>query len=101
MLRPLPERAPAPALDHAPPTILGKFFFVGERKLYLRGVSYGPFATSVHGFPFPDHATVEHDLRLMAALGANCLRTFTVPPRWLLDRAAEHGIRVLITIPWA
>jgi O-antigen biosynthesis protein len=101
MLRPLPERAPAPALDHAPPTILGKFFFVGERKLYLRGVSYGPFATSLHGFPFPDHETVERDLRLMAALGANCLRTFTVPPRWLLDRAAEHGIRVLITIPWA
>src|SRR4029077_2377709 len=32
---------------------------------------------------------------------ANCLRTFTVPPRWLLDRAAEYGLRVLITIPWA
>ncbi len=89
MLRPLPERAPAPALDHAPPTILGKFFFVGERKLYLRGVSYGPFATSLHGFPFPDQETVERDLTLMAALGANCLRTFTVPPRWLLDRAVK------------
>jgi len=101
MLRPLPERASAPALDDAPPAIGGKFFFVGDHKLYLRGVSYGPFGVTRHGFPFPDEPTLETDFRLMAELGVNCLRTFTVPPRWLLDRAAEHGLRVLITIPWA
>src|SRR6266852_5526365 len=101
MLRPLPERASAPALDEAAPAIGGKFFFVGDHKLYLRGVSYGPFAVSGHGFPFPDPPTLEPDFRLMAELGVNCLRTFTVPPRWVLDRAAEHGLRVLITIPWA
>src|SRR5262245_10854792 len=101
MLRPLPERAPAPALDDTFPTIGGKFFFVGDRKLYLRGVSYGPFAPGAHGFPFPEPALVGRDLELMAEVGANCLRTFTVPPRWLLDRAAERGIRVLVTIPWA
>src|ERR1043165_1193950 len=102
MLRPRPERAPTPTLEDAPaPTIGGKFFFVGDHKLYLRGVSYGPFAVSGHGFPFPDEATIGEDFRLMAAVGANTLRTFTVPPRWLLDRAAEHGLRVLITIPWA
>ncbi len=101
MLRPLPERAVAPALDDAPPTIGGKFFFVGDHKLYLRGVSYGPFARGPHGFPFPDEATLERDFALMCEVGANCLRTFTVPPRWLLDRAAEHGLRVLITVPWA
>src|SRR3989449_6225707 len=101
MLRPLPERASAPALDDAPPAIGGKFFFVGDHKLYLRGVSYGPFAVSGHGFPFPDPPTLETDFRLMAELGVNCLRTFTVPPRWVLDRAAEHGLRVLIIIPWA
>jgi glycosyltransferase involved in cell wall biosynthesis len=101
MLRPLPERAPAPTLEDAPPAIGGKFFFLGDHKLYLRGVSYGPFAVSGHGFPFPDQETLEKDFALMAELGANCLRTFTVPPRWLLDRAAEHGLRVLVTIPWA
>src|SRR5438067_3363725 len=101
MLRPLPERPSTPALDDAPPAIGGKFFFVGDHKLYLRGVSYGPFAVSGHGFPFPDPPTLESDFRLMAELGVNCLRTFTVPPRWVLDRAAEHGLRVLITIPWA
>jgi O-antigen biosynthesis protein len=101
MLRPLPERAPAPALDDTPPSIGGKFFFVGDHKLYLRGISYGPFAPGPHGFPFPDPATLERDFTLMTEVGANCLRTFTVPPRWLLDRAAEHGLRVLITVPWA
>jgi len=101
MLRPLPERAPAPALDGVPVTVGGKFFFVGDHKLYVRGVSYGPFGASDHGFPFPSESVLETDFRLMAELGANTLRTFTVPPRWLLDRAAENGLRVLVTIPWA
>jgi len=101
MLRPLPERAPVPALDGAPVAVGGKFFFVGDHKLYVRGVSYGPFGVATHGFPFPVEDMVDTDLRLMAELGANTLRTFTVPPRWLLDRAAEHGLRVLVTIPWA
>jgi glycosyltransferase involved in cell wall biosynthesis len=101
MLRPLPERAPAPALDDAPVAVGGKFFFVGDYKLYVRGVSYGPFGVTGHGFPFPAEEVLDTDFRLMSELGANTLRTFTVPPRWLLDRAAEHGLRVLVTIPWA
>jgi glycosyltransferase involved in cell wall biosynthesis len=101
MLRPLPERAPASGLDGVTPTIGGKFFFVGDHKLYLRGVSYGPFSEGPHGFPLPAEEMLERDLDLMAEAGVNCLRTFTVPPRWLLDRAATRGIRVLVTIPWA
>ncbi|MCW5891749.1 MAG: glycosyltransferase [bacterium] len=100
-LRPLPERAPTPFLDGVPPTVAGKFFFVGDRKLYLRGVSYGPFGPASHGFPFPEEDVLERDFALAAEMGANCLRTFTVPPRWLLDRAARHGLRVMVTIPWA
>src|SRR5262245_2035344 len=101
MLRPLPERAPTPAADLARPTIGGKFFFVGDHKLYLRGVSFGPFGRGPHGFPFPDEPVLERDFALMVEAGVNTLRTFTVPPRWLLDRAAAHGLRVLVTIPWA
>lgn len=100
-LRPLPERAPTPVPDGVPPTVAGKFFFVGDRKLYLRGVSYGPFGPASHGFPFPEEDVLERDFALAAEMGANCLRTFTVPPRWLLDRAARHGLRVMVTIPWA
>jgi GT2 family glycosyltransferase len=36
----------------------------------------------------------------MAANGVNTLRTYTVPPGWLLELAAEHQLRVLIGIPW-
>ena len=101
ILRPLPERLPAPAPDGVAATVAGKFFFVGDHKLFVRGVSYGPFAGAGHGFPFPAEAMVERDFTLMAECGANTLRTFTVPPRWLLDRAGAHGLRVLVTIPWA
>ena len=31
----------------------------------------------------------------MAASGINAVRTYTVPPRWLLDTAQRHGLRVL------
>jgi len=36
----------------------------------------------------------------MAASGINALRTYAVPPRWLLDVAAEAGIWILIGLPW-
>jgi GT2 family glycosyltransferase len=36
----------------------------------------------------------------MAAAGINAVRTYTVPPRWLLDRALAHGIRVMVGLPW-
>jgi GT2 family glycosyltransferase len=32
----------------------------------------------------------------MAAHGVNAVRTYTTPPRWLLDRAWENGLRVLV-----
>ncbi len=79
----------------------GKFFFAGSEKVRLNGVTYGPFAPDGRGDQFPDPKKVETDLGLMAELGANTLRTFTVPPRWLLDLAAERGLRVLVGVPWA
>jgi GT2 family glycosyltransferase len=35
----------------------------------------------------------------MAANGVNAVRTYTVPPRWLLDKAFEHGLRIMLGIP--
>jgi GT2 family glycosyltransferase len=35
----------------------------------------------------------------MAAHGINTVRTYTVPPRWLLDVAQRHGLRVLVGLP--
>ena len=79
----------------------GRFFFLNDEKFFLKGVTYGPFSPSHEGVPFPEAARVETDFTLMAELGANCLRTFTPPPDWLLDMAASYGLRVIVGIPWA
>ena len=85
----------------APPlTARGKFFFRGDAKVYLRAVTYGPFAPGEEGHQFPTQALVRRDFALMRELGANALRCFTVPPRWLLDLAHEHDLGVLIGLPW-
>ena len=36
----------------------------------------------------------------MASAGLNAVRTYSIPPRWLLDAAARHGLRVLVGLPW-
>ena len=79
----------------------GKFFQLNGDKFLLKGVTYGPFAASAEGVPFPERRKVELDFSLISELGANTLRTFTPPPKWLLDRAAAHGLRVIAGIPWA
>ena len=82
------------------PRASGKFLFRGEEKVFLRGVSYGPFAEASHGFQFPERDMVRRDFALMRDLGANCLRTFTPPPNWLLDLAEEYDLGVLVGLPW-
>ncbi len=82
-------------------TAKGKFFFAGESKIYLKGVSYGPFREGSHGAPFPEPETVERDFSLMRELGVNCVRTYTIPPPFLLEAAERHGIWMMVGIPWA
>jgi GT2 family glycosyltransferase len=84
----------------APVVTKGKFFFVDGEKFFLKGVTYGTFAPASHDAPFPERPVIERDFALMRELGANTFRTFTVPPRWLLDLAGEYGLRVIVGIPW-
>lgn len=79
----------------------GRSFFENDKKFFLKGVTYGPFAPSCPGVPFPDPASVKSDFALMSELGINCFRTFTPPPKWLLDLAVSNGLRAIIGIPWA
>jgi len=81
-------------------TVDGKFFRCGTEKLYLKGVSYGPFAPSKDGQPFATPEQTETDFALLKELGANLLRIYHVPPRWFLDLAAKQELLVLIDIPW-
>ncbi|UCD81996.1 MAG: hypothetical protein JSW26_11385, partial [Desulfobacterales bacterium] len=73
-------------------TVRGKFFYLGQKKLYVRGVTYGTFRPDETGNEFRDAKLVSKDFAQMASVGINAIRTYTVPPEWLLDSAARHGL---------
>jgi glycosyltransferase involved in cell wall biosynthesis len=82
------------------PSVRGKSVFLGDAKMYVRGVTYGTFGPDEETSDFPGHETVSQDFARMAAIGVNAVRTYTVPPRWLLDLAREHGLYVMVGLPW-
>jgi len=77
------------------PMARGKFLYLGDEKFYVRGVTYGTFCPDASGDEYPPPALARRDLALMAANGINAVRTYTLPPCWFFDSAAEHGLLVL------
>src|SRR3712207_3531015 len=92
--------ASSPIVAGVRPRVRGKFIFVGDQKLYVRGITYGPFRPDADGSEYHTPNVVERDFALMAENGFNAVRTYTVPPRWLLDIAQQHGLRVMVGLPW-
>jgi GT2 family glycosyltransferase len=82
------------------PHVQGKFLFLGDEKLYIRGVTYGPFRPEEGSDETYKPEVVERDFAAMAANGVNAVRTYTVPPLWLLDAAQRHGLRAMVGLPW-
>ena len=82
------------------PSVRGKFIFLGQEKLLVKGVTYGTFRPTEDGCEYHDPETVGRDFAAMAANGINAVRTYTVPPRWFLDIAQQHGLHVMVGIPW-
>jgi O-antigen biosynthesis protein len=82
------------------PVARGKALFLGDEKLYVRGVTYGTFGPDEETDDFPNPRTVARDFARMAAIGVNAVRTYTVPPTWLLDLALQHRLRVMVGLPW-
>lgn len=78
------------------PRVQGKFFSVGDEKLYIRGVSYGGFRPDEEGYEFPDPEVIERDFSLMAANNINTVRVYTTPPRKLLDIAQQHNLHIMV-----
>src|SRR6266852_4284631 len=85
---------------HGRPKVQGKFLWHGGGKLYLCGVTYGPFHPREDGSEYQTPDLVARDFSMMAAAGVNTVRVYTAPPSWLLDLAAEHGLLVLAGLPW-
>jgi GT2 family glycosyltransferase len=82
------------------PRVSGKFIFLGKDKFYVRGVTYGTFRPGADGNHYPGPDAVERDFARMEANGLNAVRTYTVPPRWLLDAARRYGLYVMVGLPW-
>src|SRR3989441_180451 len=78
----------------------GKFFRLGGKKFYPRGLTYGPFAPNEQKDMFPSREQTARDFLQLRELGANLLRIYYVPPRWFLDLAAEHELKLLVDVPW-
>ncbi len=103
-LSPVRPSSEVPALaavaTAARPSVQGKFIFVGKTKLWIKGVTYGTFRPDGTGLQYPQPEQVAEDFQEMVANGINAIRTYTVPPRWLLDEASRRGLYVMVGIPW-
>lgn len=93
--------APAASATLVPIRVRAKFFFEGDKKFFIKGVTYGPFAPDAAGDFVGDPEKAVRDFALMQEMGVNLLRIYHIPPRWFLDLCRDHGLRVLISIPWA
>lgn len=97
-----PPVAAAPASLKSDPCLRpearGKFLFVGDEKLYIKGVSYGTFQPDESGEVYHDLEKLDADFRQMAASGINTVRIYTMPQVVLLDIAQRHGLRVMVNL---
>jgi GT2 family glycosyltransferase len=82
-----------------PLLVRGKFLYSGESKYVICGVTYGTFRPDGDG-EYGSREKVSTDFALMRKAGLNSVRTYTVPPPWLLDTAGECGLRVMVGLPW-
>ena len=78
----------------------GKFFRLDGKKFYVKGLTYGPFAPSAPNGPFASPERTAADFAQIRDAGANLLRVYYAPPRWFLDLAHQHALKILIDIPW-
>ena len=89
-----------PGISAARVQVDGKFFRLGGKKFFARGLTYGPFAPNEQKEMFHPREQTARDFLQVRELGVNLLRVYYVPPRWFLDLAAVHEIKVLVDVPW-
>lgn len=80
--------------------VSGKFLRQGGKKVYLRGVSYGPFKINSLGDPFPESTQLCLDLAHIHELGFDCIRLYHPPSDLILSEARRLGLKLIVGIPW-
>ncbi len=94
------EPIPSSLIPNSRVRVHGKLIYRHGKPFLIRGATYGTFRLNDSGEDYPSPETVEQDFALMAKQGFNAVRTYTVPPRWLLDRAERFGLCVMVGLPW-
>lgn len=83
-----------------PIRVRAKFFFEGDRKFFVKGVTYGTFAPDADNFYVGTPEKARRDLEMMRDIGINAVRIYHAPPKWFLDLCSEFGVRAMITLWW-
>jgi GT2 family glycosyltransferase len=93
---------PAPAENAArmPVVTAGKFFRQGDQKIFLRGISYGPFCPNSGGESFPEDGRLVADLAHIQHLGFDTVRLYHPPSEPFLKEAARLGLKLIVGIAW-
>ena len=81
-------------------SVKGKFLYLNNEKFFVKGVTYGTFNPDNEGSQFPTADIIEKDFSMMISHGINCVRTYTVPPVYLLDIAFKYHLKVMVGLPW-
>lgn len=71
----------------------GRFLARGEERVFLKGVTFGPF-------PRGRELSPENEFPRLADSGFNAVRVYTGADANLLDCAEAHGLTVLAGLPW-
>jgi glycosyltransferase involved in cell wall biosynthesis len=79
---------------------VGKHLETGDLPFRVRGAAYGSFRRRPDGYLFPDAGRIAADLAAMADAGLNVVRTYTCPPRELMEIARDLGMRVLVGVDY-
>ena len=77
-------------MSSGPIRAVAKFFFEGERKFFVKGVTYGPFKPDAAGHYLGPPDQADRDLAQMRELGINVVRVYHVPPLWFLDKCSQR-----------
>jgi GT2 family glycosyltransferase len=85
---------------HKRPEVKGRYIYIGDEKLWIRGATYGTFKPDSKGNEFHDKALIKKDLKQMAVANVNVVRTYSPPPKWFLDTALLSNMFVMVGLPW-
>jgi len=78
----------------------GKFLSLDGQPFRVRGATYGSFRPREDGELFPERYRVVADFIAIAEAGLNTVRTYTLPPKDVVDCAGEMGLRLIVGLQY-